>query len=248
MKDKILEKVDQDVALVDGTVLAVVRYPFYLNLHEWDKQAYIVVYLASNLPVQRELENAIHEGFWLAYHELDEWMSHFVSCQNLALWPVMGEGVVDVLYREKQFDALALFATRCVTLRFFEDRLKYIHEIYKVIGLMESGILSMQAATSMIKPLVVDLATAIHFARTGDVETNYQVLKRHFDVGQDNLIEVSDEYPEKVAVWIKEIEEKIRDLTAELKGAIACSKIDWEVDLGKMLRLGQLAMGLRQLA
>lgn len=247
MKDKILEKVDQDIALVDGTVLAVVRYPFYLNLHEWDKQGYIIIYLASNLPVQKLLEPVTEKGFHLFYHELDEWMSHFVSCQNWALWPVMGEGVVDVLYRDQQFGELALHATQCVSLRFFEDRLEYIHEIYKAIRHMENGILSMQDMASMIKPLVVDLATAIHFARTGDVETNYQVLKRHFDVGQDNLIEVSDEYPEKVVVWIKEIEEKIRDLTAELKGAIACSKIDWEVDLGKMLRLGQLAMGLRQL-
>lgn len=248
MKDKILERVDQDLALVDGTVLAVVQYPFYLDLHEWDRRAYFVVYLASNLPVQRELEPAVEKEFRLAYHELDEWMSHFVSCQNWALWPVMGEGVVDVLYRDKQFGSLALYATRCVSLRFFEDRLEYIHEVYKAVRLMESGILSMRDVTSMIKPLVVDLATAINFARTGDVETDYQVLRRHFDVGQDNLIEIDDEYPEKVSTWVNEIEERIKDLTAELKGAIACSKIDWGLDLGKMLRLGQLVMGLRQLA
>ncbi len=248
MKDKILERVDQDLALVDGTVLAVVQYPFYLDLHEWDKQAYFVVYLASNLPVQRELELAVEKEFLLEYHELDEWMSHFVSCQNWALWPVMGEGVVDVLYREKQFDALALYATKCVTLRFFEDRLEYIHEVYKAIRLIENGVLSMRDATSMIRPLVVDLATAINFARTGDIETDYQVLRRHFDVGQDNLIEIDDKYPEVVSTWVKEIEERIKDLTAELRGAITCSRIDWEVDLSKMLRLGQLAMGLRQLA
>ncbi len=248
MKDKILEKVDQDLALVDGAVLSVVQHPFYLDLHEWDRQAYFVVYLASNLPVQRELELAVEKEFLLEYHELDEWMSNFVHCENWALWPVMGEGVVDVLYREKQFDALALYATKCVTLRFFEDRLGYIHDIYKAIRLMENGILSMRDMTSMIKPLLVDLATAIHFARTEDVETDYQVLRRHFDVGRDNLIEVHDKYPERIDVWVGEIEEKIKDLTAELKGAIACSKIDWEVDLGKMLRLGQLAMGLRQLA
>ena len=248
MKEKILEKVDQDLALVDGTVLAVVRYPFYLDLHAWDKQAYIVVYLASNLPVQRELLPAIEKGFVLEYHELDEWMSDFILCQNWALWPVMGEGVVDVLYREKQFDALALYATKCISLRFFENRLGYIHKIYKAIRLMESGILSMRDVTIMIKPLVIDLATAIHFARTGDVETDYQVLKRHFNVGQDNLIEVHDKYPERIDVWVGDIEEKIKDLTAELKGAIACSKIDWEADLGKMLSLGQLAMGLRRLA
>lgn len=248
MKEKILERVDQDLALVDGTVLSVVQYPFYLDLYEWDKQGHIAVYLANNLPVREELEPVFGKGFHLSYRELDEWMGHFVNCQNWALWPVMGEGVVDVLYREKQFDALALYATSCVTLRFFEDRLGYIHDIYKAIRLMENGILSMQDVTTMIKPLVIDLATAIHFARTGDIETDYQVLKRHFDVDQDNLIEVHDEYPERTDVWVKEIEEKIQDLTAELKGAMACSIIDWGADLSKMLRLGQLAMGLRQLA
>ena len=248
MRDKILDRVDKDVATVDGTVLAVVQYPFYLDLHEWDKRAYIVIYLASNLPVQKELEPAIEKGFYSAYHELDEWMSHFISCQNWALWPVMGEGVVDVLYRDQQFGELALHATECVSLRFFEDRLEYIHEIYKTIRVMENGILSMQEATSMIKPLVVDLATAIHFARTGDVETNYNVLKQHFNDGSHNLIEITEIYPLNVHSWIQNIEEKIKDLTAELKGAIVCSKIDWETDLEKLLKLGQLAMELRQLA
>ena len=248
MKDKILERVDQDLALVDGTVLAVVRYPFYLDLHEWDRQAYIIVYLASNLPVQRVLEPVTVKGFHLSYHELDEWMSHFVSCQNWALWPVMGEGVVDVLYRDKQFGELSLHATKCVSLRFFADRLEYVHEIFKVIRFVENGVYSMRDVTMMIKPLMVDLATAIHFARTTDVETDYQVLKRHFDAGEDNLIEVHDKYPAYVHVWVEEVGNKIKDLTAELQGAIACSKIDWEADLSKMLRLGQLAMGLRQLA
>ena len=77
MKDKILERVDQDLALVDGTVLAVVRYPFYLDLHEWDRQAYIIVYLASNLPVQRVLEPVTVKGFHLSYHELDVRTGHY---------------------------------------------------------------------------------------------------------------------------------------------------------------------------
>lgn len=247
MRGKVLEIVDKNVAMVDGTVLAVVRCPFYRNLPRFS-----VVYLAKHLPSgeARSLDISIDKDRIIAYSELDEWMSAFVSCKNWSLWPIIGKGVVDVLYREKQFGELALYATtRCISLRFFEDSMHHVHDIEKVLHRMNASMLSVKDTVDTIRPLVIDLATAIHFARTNDIETDYLILKQHFQVDDShNLIEISKEYPENVYQWQKEITEKMEDLTAELQGALLCSKIDWEADLELLIKLGQLTMELRQLA
>ena len=245
MDDKILEIVDQDVAEVDGTVLCVVQYPFY-----YEVKNYYVVYLARTSPWDgRVIDTVKAQSYTIIYKELDAWLSDFVSCKNWSIWPVAAEGVANVLYREEQFNKLSLYATKCISLRFFEDRHDRLHDIRNILHYCLGGNISVESCVKMIEPFVIDLASAIHFARTGDLETDYYVLRRHFQVDDVyNLIEVNEEYPENAYIWAEQVALTADDLAGELKGAIATSSIDWQVDLTKLARLGELAMEFRQLA
>lgn len=245
MSDKILEIIYEDVDVVDGSVLSVVQYPFH-----YETKTYHVVYLAKTTPWNGAALNPVkHQHYTIVYHELDNWLSNFVSCKNWALWPVAAEGVANVLYREEQFGKLSLYATECITLRFFEDRAERVHDIEKVLLYMDNSILSVKDTAKIVEPFILDLASAIHFARTGDLETDYYVLRQHFqETDYWNLIEVSDTYPENSYLWAENISHKVQDLAGELKGAITCSSIDWQVDLTRLARLGQLAMEFRHLA
>jgi len=245
MKEKILEIVDNDVSEVDGQVLAVVQYPFY-----YEHATYHVVYLAKTTPWDGAAINSVKRlQYAIFYHELDKWLSDFVSGKNWAIWPIAAEGVVNVLFREKQFNHLSLYASECLSLRYFADRAERQHDVQRILHYCLGGNLSVKDATKCIEPFVLDLASAIHFARTGDIETDYLILRSHFQETEFyNLIEVSDTYPENVYPWAGAISERVEDLAGELKGAIAVSSIDWQTDLTKLAKLGQLAMEFRQLA
>jgi len=243
--DKILEIVDRDVAEVDGTVLSVVQYPFY-----YEHKRYHAVYLAKTSPWDgRVIDTVKSQAYTIIYKELDAWLSDFVSCKNWSLWPVVAEGVVHVLLREKQFNKLSLYANECLSLRFFADRVDRLHDVRRLLHYCAGGQLTIKDSVKMIEPFILDLASAIHFARTGDLETDYFVLRRHFQVDDAyNLIEVSEEYPENAYIWIEQLALRAEDLAGELKGAIATSSVDWHADLTKLARLGELAMEFRQLA
>lgn len=245
MRDKILEIVDRDVAEVDGTVLCVVQYPFY-----YEHIRYQVVYLAKTSPWDGRVVNTVkHKAYTITYKELDAWLSDFVSCKNWAIWPIVGEGVAHILYRDEQFTKLSLYATKCISLRFFEDRYERLHDIRNILHYCLGGKISIESCVKMIEPYVLDLASAIHFARTGDIETDYAVLRRHFQVDDAyNLIEVNEDYPENAYIWAEQVAVTADDLAGELKGAIATSSIDWQTDLTKLARLGELAMEFRRLA
>lgn len=245
MNDTILEIVDEDVAMVDGTVLSVVQYPFY-----YEHTTYHVVYLAKTTPWDGAAVNPVKsQPYTVVYHELDKWLSDFVSGKNWAIWPIAAEGVANILFREKQFNQLSLYATKCISLRYFADRAERQHDVQRILHYCLGGNLSVKDATKCIEPFVLDLASAIHFARTGDIETDYLILRSHFQETEFyNLIEVSDTYPENVYPWAGAISERVEDLAGELKGAIAVSSIDWQTDLTKLAKLGQLAMEFRQLA
>lgn len=251
MNDKILEIVDQDVAKVDGTVLCVVQYPFY-----YEHLKYYAVYLANTSPWDGKtidtfnvIDTVRSKKHTIVYKELDAWLSDFVSCKNWAVWPIAAEGVANILYREEQFTQLSLYASKCISLRFFADRIDRLHDIRGILQYCLGGQVSVESCMKMIEPYVLDLASAIHFARTGDLETDYFVLRNHFQVDEAyNLIEVSDEYPENAYIWIEQVAITTEDLAGELKGAIATSSIDWQTDLTKLAKLGELAMGFRQLA
>ena len=245
MNDKILEIVDQDVATVDGTVLSVVQYPFY-----YEHKQFHVVHLAKTSPWDAAHINSVRtQSYSVLYHELDAWLSAFVSCKNWSIWPVVGEGVANILFREEQFADMALYATECISLRFFEDRAERLHDIRRILQYCIGGTLTIQDSIKMIEPFVLDLASAIHFARTGDLETDYFVLRQHFQDSETyNLIEVNKDYPENVYIWAEQMAVRVDDLVGELKGAIACSNIDWQVDLTKLAQLGRMAMDFRELA
>jgi len=243
--DKILEIVDQDVAEVEGAVLAAAQYPFY-----YEHKRYHVVYLAKTSPWDgRVIDTVKSQAYTIIYKELDAWLSDFVSCKNWSIWPIAAEGVANILYREEQFGKLSLYASECLSLRFFADRADRLHDIRKLLHYCVGGQLSIKDSVKMIEPFVLDLASAIHFARTGDLETDYYVLRRHFQVDDGyNLIEVSEEYPENAYIWVEQVAVTAEDLAGELKGAIAISSVDWHTDLTKLAKLGQLAMEFRQLA
>lgn len=245
MNDKILEIVDQDVAKVDGAVLCVVQYPFY-----YEHKKYYVVYLARTSPWDgRVIDNVKTMSYSIIYKELDAWLSDFVSCKNWAIWPIVGEGVANILQRDKDFTALSLYAQKCVSLRFLADRVDRLHDIRNILHYAIGGKLSIETCVKMIEPFVLDLASAIHFARTGDMETDYFVLRKHFQVDEAyNLIEVSEGYPENAYIWFEQVAVIAEDLAGELKGAIATSNIDWQADLTKLAKLGELAMVFRKLA
>lgn len=245
MDDKILEIIDQDVAEVDGQILAVVQYPFYYEVGR-----YHVVYLANTSPWDGRMVDPVkHKKYTIIYNELDAWLSDFVSCKNWSIWPIAAEGVANVLYRDNQFTRLSLSASKCISLRFFADRAERLHDIRRLLHFCVTGVLTVEDCVKMVEPFILDLASAIHFARTGDLETEYSVLRAHFSIDDAyNLIEVNDEYPENVYVWVEQVALRAEDLAGELKGAIATSSINWQTDLTKLARLGELAMEFRQLA
>lgn len=235
-KEYVLSLAEERLESVNGTLLSVVRHPFRLPPYHQ------VVYL---VPTEEKLRkyNPLHMTDLLSFYELDTWMTAFISGLPWSIWPVQPESVVDVLYRDPQFRELAEHACKCITIRFFEPGRYINQQLRSVLDLVKSNHIDARSAVEILQWVLLEVATAIHFARTGDIETNHNVLKRHFKVNGENLIEFDE-----MENWAESFETRIDELALELKGAIACSKIDWGVDLAKIHKLGEMAMGLRTLA
>jgi len=236
-RERILSLAEESLEDVNGTLLTVVRHPFRLpTFHQ-------VVYV---IPTEEKIAkyNPLYMTDVFTFYELDLWMTAFLSGLPWSIWPVQPESVVDVLYRDSQFGELAEHACKCINIRFFEPDRYINQQLLSVLDLAETEHLDIQDAAKTLRWVLLEIGTAIHFARTGDIETDRNVLKRHFGTNGENLIE----FDNVMENWSEKCEDRINDMAMELKGAIACSNVDWDIDLARLQELGQLAMGLRTLA
>lgn len=235
-RELVLSQAEEKLADVNGTLLAVVQHPFRIP------PFYQVVYL---VPTEEKLQkyNPLNRTESFVFYELDLWMTAFISGLPWCIWPIQPESIVDVFYRDPQFAELAEYACKCITMRFFEPERYVSQQMLSVLELVKKKTLAPKGAVVMLQWVLMEVATAIHFARTGDIETNRDVLKRHFEINGDNLVDF-----EEMEDWATKFEERLNELAAELKGAIACSNVDWGTDLADLQKLGQMAMDLRTLA
>lgn len=240
MSDEILDIIEKRIEVVDGTLLSVVEDPFRFPTF------YHSVYLAKT--EKRAFTGADKiTGGSLSIQEVDSWMTGILSGSMNAIWPIAHRSIVNVLYKDKSFIQIALQAEKCITARFFDPD-KFSPWTLKPMldkARHHGGVKSLEKLEPIVKEHFMRYGTAIHYLRTGDLETDYNVLKGHFYVGELNIAELDKARKHS---WSDEIAEKMMELHSELKGAIVNSKIDWEADMSDLLELGQLVMQLRTAA
>jgi len=235
-REHVLSLAEERLEDVNGTLLTVVQHPFRLPIF------FQVVYLVpTEVKISKYYPFSLDDLF--TFYELDMWMTSFISGLPWSIWAVQPESVVDVLYRDPQFGELAEHACECINVRFFEPDRYINQELLSVLDLVEMAP-DPHEASKKLQWVLLEIGAAIHFARTGDVETNHDVLKRHFGTNGENLLEFDNEIKD----WPEKCRVRINDLAMELRGAVACSNINWDIDLALLQELGQLAMGLRTLA
>lgn len=238
MSDKILDNIEKRIEIVDGSLLSVVEDPFRFPTY------YHAVYLAKT-------DKRAFAGFdkitggQLSILELDTWMTGILNGTMGAIWPIAHRSIVNVLYRDESFHEIAIQAQDCVTARFFDPDKFSPWTLQPMLSMATKQGLKfteMKTIERLVKEHFMRYGTAIHFLRTGDLETDYDVLKGHFYVDDLNILELTEN---RLTTWTSEIADKMTDLYSELKGAQATSKINWEMDMSDLSKLGMLVMQLR---
>ena len=238
-KEEILDHVEKQIALTDGSLLAVVADPFRTPIFHY------VVYLAPTEKKEFGHLDHMHSEIPMGYLELDEWMSSFIQASPNTIWPIADKSIVDVLYRDTQFEQLAVQAQKCITARFFDPQHYLYNPVKRTLIWARQGLCSKEEVLLAMKSYLLSVAVAIHFMRTKDLETNYNVLRGHFKIDDTNLLDYRIEGTGDE--WSVEVSDKIGEMMLELQGAKAVTKIQWDSDLEELLLLGKLAMGLRKI-
>ena len=237
-REEVLDHVEEQIALADGSLLSVVADPFRTPTF------YYVVYLAPTEKKEFEHLDHIRSDTPIGYHELDEWMSRFIRASPNTIWPIADKSIVDVLYRDTQFEQLAVQAQKCITARFFDPEHYLYNPVKRTLIWARQGLCSKEDVLTAMKSYLLSVAVAIHFMRTKDLETDYNVLRGHFKIDDTNLLDYTiDSTGDE---WSIEVSDKIGEMMLELQGAKAVTKIQWDSDLEELLLLGKLAMGLRK--
>ncbi|MCK5317583.1 MAG: hypothetical protein KAJ55_06690 [Anaerolineales bacterium] len=238
MLPDVLDTIERRIEVVDGTLLSVVEDPFRFPTY------YHSVYMAKTEKRAFTGSDKITGGR-LSILELDGWVTGILNGSMNAIWPIAPESIVNTLYRDKSFNDIALHAEKCITARFFDPDKFSPWSLQPILNeARRSGVSlkKLQSLQPLVKEHFMRYGTAIHYLRTGDLETDYNVLKGHFYIGELNVVELTKE---RKSSWTEEIAEKIRELHSELKGAVVCTAIDWGADMSDLLDLGLLVMQLR---
>ena len=235
---EILDIIEKRIEVVGGTLLSVVEDPFRFPTY------YHSVYMAKTEKRAFTGSDKITGGR-LSILELDGWMTGILNGSMNAIWPISSESIVNTLYRDKSFNEIAFQAEKCVTARFFDpDKFSpwSLKPILDEAIRRGANLRTLQGLQPVVKEHFMRYGTAIHYLGTGDLETDYNVLKGHFYLDELNVVELTKE---KKSAWPSNIAEKMKELHSELKGALVNSKIDWGADMSDLLALGLLVMQLR---
>ena len=236
----ILDLIEKRIGAVDGTLLSAVEDPFRFPL-----MTHAVYIAKTDQKIFMGIDKVSHGRLILL--ELDEWMTSLMNGVMGAIWPIAPRSIVNVLYRDPAFDEIAVQAEKCVTARFFDPE-KFnpwiVEPILRQASMQQLSFEELKNVERLIKEHFCRYGTAIHFLRTGDIETDYNVLKSHFYV--DGIVLELTESSQRS--WPIEAIDKLKELHAELRGALAVSRIDWEANMSELLKLGQLVMQLRATA
>lgn len=237
----ILDLIEKRIGVVNGTLLSAVEDPFRFPLLTH------AVYIAkTDQKIFAGIDKVTHGRLVLL--ELDEWMTSLMNGVMGAIWPIAPRSVVNVLYRDQSFDEIAMQAEKCITARFFDpDKFNpwIVEPILRQAAMQQLSFEELKNVERIVREHFCRYGTAIHFLRTGDIETDYNVLKSHFYEDDLNVLELTEN---RQLSWPIEAIDKLKNLHAELRGALAVSKIDWEADLSELLKLGQMVMQLRTAA